>query len=277
MKSISFLACLALATGASASILSIQSGDTLVGNHGSNLITNGSFEADDPAQANLSYWATGTANTPYFNLTGWQSSGGSSNYALWGHDTGPGLEGSAPLADGNDGLYFGAGIMAITSGVPVFHPDGTITFGSTPVFQPKPTFGPVSLFQTLNGLNTSQTYLLDFWVSGEDASFTTSQFSGDGIFEFNMTGESSMYFAAPSGSSGLGTSQRYQVYFKPSASSVTFDWVNYGHWASPTGLRTEIVLDDVIVNTYNGTVPEPTSMAALALGVGAICRRRRQA
>lgn len=256
---------------ASASIVSITSGDTVQGNHGSNLILNGSFEADAGFAANHSYWATGTALSPTMSLTDWQATGVIGSYADWGNDGNGRLNGSDLIPDGANALYFGGGIMAPPSLTPNYNPDGTVTFAGTPTFFPKPTDAPVTLSQTVTGLNVGQNYLLDFWASGEDA--IGGQFFGDGIFGLDITGENQLYFAAPDGVSGLGQSQRYFIVFKPTVSTTTFTWTNWGHYPTPNGLTTELVLDDVILNAQ--PTPEPATVAGLAIASLAFLRRRR--
>src|SRR6185295_20027379 len=102
-------------TSSSASILSVAGNDALVGNRPANLITNGSFEADGGVAANYSYWATGTSFTPTMSLSGWTASGQSGSYAYWGSDGFGGIKSSAMFPDGTNGLYFGAGIMAMVN------------------------------------------------------------------------------------------------------------------------------------------------------------------
>ena len=112
--------------------------------------------------------------------------------------------------------------------------NGLVTFTSTPSILPKPTDGPVTLQQTVSGLNTSATYVLDFWTSGKMS--VSPGLPVDGFFGVNITGESTLYFAAPSGFSPIGSSQRYQVYFNPTSSTVTFKWINWGHYNGPNGM-----------------------------------------
>jgi hypothetical protein len=159
---------LALATGlasASAAVLSVAGNDTLVGNRPANLIVNGSFEADGGVAANYSYWATGTSFTPTMSLTGWTASGQVGSYAVWGSDGFGGTKLSDLLPHGTNGLYFGGGIMAAVIPFPTEANNGLVTFASAPVITPKPTDGPVTLQQTVTGLNPSATYVLDFWTS----------------------------------------------------------------------------------------------------------------
>ena len=252
---VGLLLVIALAAGvasSSASVLSVAGNDTLVGNRPTNLFLNGSFEADGGVAANLSYWATGTTLSPTMSLSGWIGSGQVASYAYWGSDGLGGIKSSATFPHGTNGLYFGGGIMASVSPLPTEANNGLVTFTSTPVITPKPTDAPVTLQQTVSGLNPSATYLLDFWTSGELVG--QPSMAVDGFFALDITGESRLYFAAPSGNGPIGTSQRYQVYFKPTASTVTFTWINWGHYSSPGGLSDELVLDDVILNQLSNTV-----------------------
>lgn len=255
-----------------ASITSITSGDTVLGSRPSNLILNGSFEADEGFAPNHAYWATGTTLLPTMSLTSWQASGQVGTYAEWGND-GDGRErGSDFIPHGREALYFGGGIMGTPSVLPTYHADGTVTFASTPVFTPKPTSAPVTLSQTVSGLSIGQNYLLDFWASSEFAG--VAPFTADGFFGLDITGESQMYFTCPQGTGALGASQRYYVMFKPTASTETITFTNWGHYSGPGGLSTELVLDDVILNKTE-TTPEPASMAAIGLAAIGLLRRRR--
>jgi len=239
------------------SIVLTAGNDTLVGNRSVNLILNPSFEADAGFAVNGSYWATGTTLSPTMSLTSWIASGQSQTYAFWGNDGFGGINQSAPIPHGSNAVYFGAGIMAGVAPFPTEASDGQVSFNQTPAIIPKPTLGPVTLSQTVSGLNTSSTYLLDFWTSGEDVG--SPQFPKDGFFGVQLTGESLLYFAAPSGNGPIGPSQRYQVYFTPSSSTMTFTWINWGHYSGPSGLSDELVLDDVILNE----VPEPGAFSII--------------
>lgn len=263
-----FLVLLAGTATTFGTILTSVGNDTLVGNRSANLIQNGSFEADAGFAANNSYWATGTALSPTMSLTSWTASGQSGSYAIWGNDGLGGIKGSASIPHGSNALYFGAGIMAVVAPFPTEAADGHVSFSSTPALLSKPTDGPVTLSQTVSSLNISSTYLLDFWTSGEDIG--SFQFPVDGFFGLQLTGESLQYFAAPSGNGPIGLSQRYQVYFTPSSTSVTFSWINWGHYNSPSGLSDELVLDDVILNE----VPEPSAISLMAAGIVLFLRSR---
>ncbi len=237
-----------------ASVLSVAGNDTLVGNRALNLIVNGSFEADGGSAPNGAYWATGTANTPTLSLTGWTAVGQVASYASWGSDGLGGIVNSATFPHGTNGLYFGGGIMASVRPFPMEANNGLVTFTSTPVIVPKPTEAPVTLQQTVSGLNPAATYVLDFWTSGEGIG--PMGFAADGFFGLDITGESQLYFASPSGSSPIGNSQRYQVYFKPTATTITFKWINWGHYFLGVNvLSDELVLDDVILNNLSNTNP----------------------
>ncbi|MCU0770800.1 MAG: HYR domain-containing protein [Verrucomicrobia bacterium] len=260
-------ALLAGAASSSATILSVTGNDTLVGNHTTNLILNGSFEADGGVVSNGAYWATGTTLTPAFSLTSWSASGQSGSYAHWGNDGLGGIKGSAPLPHGTNALYFGAGIMLLVAPFPIEATNGLVTFTSTPAILPKPGDGPVTLQQTVSGLNPAATYLLDFWTSGEDVG--KPEMAVDGFFGLDITGEPTLYFAAPSGNGLVGASQRYQVYFTPTASTVTFQWSNWGHDVDPNGFADELVLDDIILNKISG--PEDPLLCGCLTNITVTC------
>ncbi|PWU12949.1 MAG: hypothetical protein C5B50_20390 [Verrucomicrobia bacterium] len=258
---LAIFALAACAASSFGSVLSVAGNDTLVGNRAANLITNGSFEADGGVATNGAYWATGTTLTPTVSLTGWTASGQSQTYAIWGSDGFGGIKNSAMFPHGTNGLYFGGDIMASVSPYPVEANNGLVTFTSTPTITPKPTDAPVSLQQTVSGLNPSATYVLDFWTSGEDIG--QPSMAVDGFFALDITGEPRLYFAAPSGNGPIGTSQRYQVYFNPTASTVTFKWINWGHYFGPNGMSDELVLDDVILNLLTNGPPQPLDYTCL--------------
>ena len=183
-------ACISSSFGA---VLSVAGNDTLVGNRPANLIVNGSFEADGGLAANGSYWATGTSFSPTMSLTAWSASGQTGSYAIWGSDGFGGIKSSATFPHGTNGLYFGGGIMAGVAPFPTEANNGLVTFTSTPAITPKPTDGPVTLQQTVSGLNPSFTYVLDFWTSGENVG--QPGLPVDGFFGLDITGESRLYFA----------------------------------------------------------------------------------
>ena len=272
MKRFALLAvCLCAASGR-ATVLSISGNDLLVGSRPLNLIVNGSFEADGGLAPNNAYWATGTTLSPTMSLTGWSASGQVASYGIWGSDGLGGVKGSATLPHGTNGLYFGAGIMAGVNPFPLEAPDGQVLFASGPAIFPKPTDGPVMLQQTVSGLNTSAAYLLDFWTSGEE--LAGGQFLVDGFFGLQITGEPTIYLAAPSGSGLVGPSQRYQVLFNPTSPNVTFRWINWGHYFDANNnLSNELVLDDVILNQME--IPEPTGIALIGFGALLLSRRTK--
>ena len=261
------------ATGAARAALTLTGPLGL--SHSGNLVLNGSFEDHPNGGASIYYWAAGTSSTPFASPSSWVTNGASLNYAEWGDTVA--FEGSAPLPDGTSGLYFGNGLMAAISETPTFNGDGSVTFISpTPTIVPKYS-PPVTLSQTLTGLSTGATYGLSFWASGEDVA--TLGFAHDGFFGLDVTGFNTVYLAAPSGVSTLGTSHVYNFTFTPVSSNTTITWTNWGHptasmpgWTLPTS--TELILDDVIVNRL---VPEPNSLALMSLcAVSVLCGGGRQ-
>ena len=178
-------------------VLLVAENDTRVGTRSANLLLNGSFEADGGLATNNSYWATGNALSPTLSLNSWTASRQVGSYATWRNERLGGNKGSTTLPYRKKGLYCGAGIMNVVATWPPKATNGKVTFSSTPALLSKPTDGPVTLEQTAPGLNTSATYLLDFWTSSED--IRSFQFPVDSFFSLEITGESRLYLAPPSG------------------------------------------------------------------------------
>jgi hypothetical protein len=278
--------CVALAFLASPAhaslVLTTGLGTTQVGN----LVQNGSFEIGAPPSglANKVYWATGTANAPLSVPPGWMTSGGPTNYALWGNDgTSPqSMNGSDQIPDGVAAVYFGNGGPVIPNAAPTFNNDGSVSFSSPPTFF-TPYGPPVILQQTINTVaNPSPSYKFSFWTSGEDA--IGPIFGERGIFGLRVTnvlpGDPMQWLTVPNGGANpTGLSHLYEYTFTPlnNALPVTIEFHNLGHLdLSAYGMSnftTELVLDNVIINV----VPEPASLMLLSAGSLLILRRRRNA
>lgn len=296
MRSAQFLAsaciCCALVLSAAArahGALAISSGLGTI--HAGNLVANGSFETGAPPNgtANQLYWATGTSLTPFSVPPGWTSTGASSSYALWGNDaTSPqSIQGSDGLPDGDAALYFGNGAPVLVDQPPTFNPNGTVSFPASPNLTTFYANVPVTLTQTINTpANPAPSYKFSFWVSGEGA-VNGQQFTERGIFGLQLTnvlsGDPIQWLTVPNGiGNSFGVSHLYEFLFTPLNSSLPVDikFLNWGHFdLSPYGMSnftTELILDDVIINT----VPEPATLLLAALGllpVGlAVYRRGRR-
>ena len=273
------LAFMLAAAGSAHASLTLLAGPQQ-GTHVGNLVTNGSFEVGaPPANGPILFWATGTTNLPFAVPGGWSSSGAPQTYARWeGQGFGPyTTAGSDNLPDGHAGLYFGN----LTTGIdkpPTWNPNGTVSFPGNPTFTP--TYGqPCTLTQTVpTHLNPAPSYLLSFWVSGEDAAGADWI---DGVFGLKVTNvlpsDPIKYLTTPGGQSAIGASIRFEYSFVPlnPLLPVTIEFINWGHVNSyptvPNTFTSELVLDDVIVNM----VPAPGSIALCGAGC-LIARRRRR-
>lgn len=267
---------LALVPAAQAS-LSILSGPS-IGSHVGNLVTNGSFEigAPPPGAATYVIWPTGSLILgPHGMPTGWSSSGAASSYGYWGSDFASPpyrLRTSDVLPDGQVAMYFGNAVASVDQPPNFAHPDGTVTFPATPNFTPG-TGAPVRLWQTVPTHTTpAPSYVLSFWASSEGAAGGSA--GSAGIFGLKVTnvlaGDPITYLRAP----GAG-SRRYEFSFTPinPLAPVDVEFINWGHIdLSPYGggIRTELVLDDVMVNA----LPEPASLALLLVGALGLRRQR---
>jgi hypothetical protein len=249
-----------------------------------NLVVNGSFETAAPPVGfgSTRYWATGTTLTPFMVPPGWTSSGASQTYARWGNDgvAGNGIVSSDAFPDGVAGLYFGNATTTVDQ-TPTYHADGTVTFPIPPTFSP--FYGqPCVLTQTVpTQLSPAPSYVLNFWVSGEDAKPVGSSAGanwGEGIMGLRVTnvlpGDPIQYLTVPSEISA-NPSRRYEFFFTPLNTSlpVTLEFINWGHVDTPIPFTSELVMDDVIVNAV---VPEPaaTCAAAAAMFLRIVLRRR---
>lgn len=280
-RPLAIAALLAAASSASAA-LTLLSGPQ-IGTQVGNLVTNGSFEIGAPApNGPITFWATGTANLPFSVPAGWSSSGDTQTYAYWGgNGVGPyTLAGSANLPDGSAGMYFGNGAGAQVSQPPTFNPNGNVTFPNAPILTA--AFPQTcNLWQSVpTNTNIAPSYILSFWASGEGAGSSAGPGIDPGIFGLRVTnvlpGDPIQYLTVPGSSLGQ---QRYEYQFTPinPFAPVTVEFINWGHfdltpWGGP-GFTTELVLDDVIVNTY---IPTPGALALFGVTVGAMSRRRRR-
>jgi hypothetical protein len=255
-----------------------------------NLIRNGSFEsraAGDPALPTVLFWS-GQPNlrTPFFFglippvansaptavIPDWTQSSGPGAYGLWGPSSG-GF--SAPCSDGIGCLYFG-NWSTVAAPAPTFNSDGTVGFATTPTFTNTVALNqpPTVLSQTLTGLTIGATYLLDFWTTGEFDNGQTGLFPDPGVFGLRIGGDS-LFLTVPTVNSVFHADNvRYYVVFSATSAVEILSFTNWGHIipssTAPT-TRTELILDDVIVNR----VSEPASVALLAAALVGLCTLRR--
>ncbi len=264
-------AALLVSGTAQAGIVSISTGSTATGDRTTNLVTNGSFETGSTGGSQN--WtgpgphSGGSPGGPGVTIPGWTASYDTGAYGWWG----PLNFGAAPCADGTNCLYFG-NWFTTPSSAPTFNADGTVSFATAPTFtnSSSTNAAPVVLSQTLTGLTVGDTYLLDFWTTGED---NIGGFNNPGIFGLDI-GSDSVFLTVPSLNSLFPSGTlRYFVTFTADSSSVALSFTNWGH---VSGDATELMLDDVIVNGRSEPIPEPASFALLGLGMLALAGSRRR-
>lgn len=266
--------CLMSTNIAAAAIISISADQTLVGNRNVNLLINGSFETRLPGDPPISQGVcvSGVSGTRLVNcgttenipIPGWTFAGDPGSYAYWGSFGTPGP------ANGVAFIYFGNG-NPVPSQAPTYGMNGVVTFPDPsmltfthPVAQH--ITNPTTISQTISGLIKGSTYLLDFYATGE-GNGGNGCCSEPSTFGLRITGEPLTYLTTPSINSVFGTvSVRYHVVFTANDISETFEWDNWGHICSKC---TELILDDVIVNS----VPEPGTLILMLIGAAAIVLR----
>jgi hypothetical protein len=255
-----------LSGSASAGVIGITNGDILVGDRTSSLLTNGSFEFGHPSPGVDVGWTPGTTHVGGYpasevaSIPGWTATYDDGAYGSWG----PFAAAGAGPAHGSSQLYFGNWFANISE-APIVGANGEITFAAEPIFTNDSGLGPLSLSQTVTGLSIGQTYLLDFFVTGEE---NLSGFTNLGLFGVGI-GSELRYLAVPTAANPFGASQRYQVEFSADTTTLDIAFTNWGHLP---GQGAEVVLDDVILNV----VPEPGTALLLGVGLMGLASRSRR-
>lgn len=259
---------------AGASIITIQHNDTLIGDRTQNLIRNGSFEGRNGPPGDVSWTGIQGQRLVYsptvanYSIPSWLATGDPQSYGVWG----PFFGDPPGPADGQYEVYFGNYLTTPTSSYSI-NPNGTIDFTTPPAFVNfSPLINnPVTLSQAVENLDVGAHYWLDFYTTGE---FEEGPFGLPGLFGLQISGESLIYLrtAEQNPNSNFGRSERYQIEFTASASSVTLQWLNWGHVCAGSILPScgsELILDDVILNSHM-EIPEPSTNALVGIALIAI-------
>lgn len=239
---------------------------------------------------------------PIGTITGWTSSvGGPSAYPRVDSNANSWAFAVAPTGNGGHNVYFGnAGTFKFannTNKLTYDNSTGLVSLNGNSIVQDPAWSGagygttPVTLSQTFTVVPGAQ-YLVDFFVSGESANCGSP--NPPGIFQFEIGNQVMYAYTGNNTGTAPGVSERYYVYFRSTSSSVTLSFKNWGHfWLDGTNnlldvfptytytgchggtpfswcpyLTSELVLDDVVVNS---SIPLPLSVekfAAKKTGVG---------
>lgn len=169
-------------------------------------------------------------------------------------------------ADGSKAAYFGNGSNAATCSatyndtlclasstceittIPAGYPTNDATFGGS---------NGVSLSQTVNGLVTGTTYVLEFWAGGEPQ---TNGWMKPGVFAVDIGFGNTFLKCKPTRANPVSIGTRYLIQFMATSVSHTIKFTNWGHICIPC---TELILDNVrlypaseLPPTVNSCIPE---------------------
>ncbi len=256
-KQLLLIICIFLLSKLSGQILCIQcyqQNDSVYAG-GVNLIQNGGFENTNCVLGNVHSFCPNSTNYDC-NIANWLCTGGGSfTYAQIFDNT------VSLIPEGLKAAYFGNfyckacsqiandtscvnNVLCSIDGIPAGFPTNDSLHGGS--------LG-ISLEQTISGIISGATYILEFWAGGEGAQSRKGLFAVDVGFgntflrnkpTFNVT--------------GVGT--RYLIAFQTTSSIQTIKFTNWGHIFQTC---TELVLDDIKLYQWNG----PTSPCNFNLGI----------
>jgi len=261
-----------------------------------------------------------TTEMPVAIPDGWTVTGGGPlTYGRWGNNINSvdsagvilpiaGQAWSSTQIHGERSVYLGNQTPIEISEQPTFMDTGEVVFTSTPIITLKPEYGPdpLKISQDITGLIPGGVYRMSFWVSGEwsNLGFASSEFgtvAGDGIVGVQVQGYDLLYLAIPAGNSvepvgaphvfGTDEDHTYTLEFTATAEQMNIAFINWGHFDHVTdtigwdrGQSTELIMDDVIINTVDLPSIVPTvsewgliAMASILGIVGFMVLRRRKA
>jgi hypothetical protein len=214
-----------------------------------NLLLNGSFENN-----NCIPWPSSDSFCPNSSnyacdIADWTCAGGNATYSYIFDAT------STVIPDGAKSAYFGnsfckvcsqisndtfclANLSCSVTGIPSGYPMNDPAYG-----------GPngVSLQQTVTGLIPGNTYILEFWVGGEEFGF----FQGEGVFAVDVGFGDTLLRCPATGP--IDTGRIYIVEFNATSTSHPIKFTNWGHICDNC---TELVLDNVRLYTLAELSPD---------------------
>lgn len=232
-----------------------------------NLLLNGSFENSNCSSGYI--LDVFCPNSSYYScdLTNWTCTGGGSQTYVCVFDSLPGTR--STIVDGLYGVYMGnyfcnpcsqtvddTSCFTMTdcelSGIPPGFPTHDPAYGGST---------GVSIEQTVNGLTIGNTYVLEFWVGGEN---NGTYFLDPGMFGVDV-GFGNSLLRCNETPYGTGIGKRYIIEFNANATSHTIKFTSWGHVCSSC---TEAVIDQVRLYTIaelNPSIPPCAGSTVSAL------------
>ena len=213
-----------------------------------NLLLNGSFENSNCASGYI--LDVFCPNSSYYScdLNNWTCTGGGNSTYVCVFDNLPGTR--STLVDGQYAVYMGNYFCAPCSPTTGDTSCFTMTdceLSGIPAGFPThdPTYGGnvgVSIEQTVNGLSIGNTYVLEFWVGGEN---NGGIFVDPGMFAVDV-GFGNTLLRCHETPYPAGIGKRYIIEFNATSTSHTIKFTSWGHVCSTC---TEAVLDHVRLYT----------------------------
>jgi len=273
LAALSFLLC-KYSTGQIVCILCYEQNDS-ISTGVNNLLLNGGFETSNCTPGYIGDVYCPNSSFYSCDLPNWTCTGGGySTYScLFNSATGSSIivEGTraaylgnwycqtcSPLSDDTSCL---SNIDCTVTGIPPGYPVNNPSYGGAT---------GLSIEQTVNGLVSGNTYVLEFWAGGEQNSFDL--WPGKGMFAVDVGFGDTLLRCNPTPNAG-GIGTRYIIEFNAIAPSHTIKFTNWGHICSTC---TELVIDDIRLYTIgelSSVVPSCGESSSISSSDTDVCEK----